>query len=65
MVTVMVPHSKWFSVPQLQEMKLAGRVIDEDEEYYLMNFSRDAFNRKLVGDYSRRKVAKVMCVEYD
>lgn len=40
---------------------LEGQVVDQTEQQYVMDFSKDATAKKLIGDYSQVYVYKEEC----
>jgi len=61
-VTVMAPIDKNIYVPWMVQEQVKGYVIEEKDDAYLIDFSKEASEKKYVGDYSNRMVQKSMCM---
>jgi hypothetical protein len=62
-VTVMAPIDKNVYVPWMVQEQVRGHIIKQDEESYLVDFSKEASEKKYVGDYKERMVQKFMCMK--
>lgn len=62
-VTVMVPLDNKVSIPWMVQTQTKGHIVQEDDEAYLVDFSKEASEKKYVGDYKERVVQKSMCMK--
>lgn len=64
-VTVMAPLTNKISVPVMIQDQVRGVVVSEDNDMYVVDFSKDAQEKKYVGDYRQRPILKSMCAELE
>ena len=62
-VTVMAPLTDKISVPVMTNTQVKGHILQEDDEMYLVDFSKEAKEKKYLGDYKEQMVQKSMCVK--
>lgn len=62
-VTVMAPIDKNIYVPWMVQVQIHGRLIKEEDDHYLVDFSKEAKVKGYVGDYEERMVQKIMCMK--
>ena len=62
-VTVMALIDKNVSVPWMVQTQVHGHMIKEDDESYLVDFSKETTAKGYIGDYKERMVQKAMCMK--
>jgi hypothetical protein len=60
-VTIAIPNGK-IPVLWMQQEQVHGKILQDDNESYLVDFSKEATEKGYVGDYHDRMVAKSMCM---
>ena len=61
-VTIAIPNGKT-PVLWMAQKQVHGHILQEDNEMYLVDFSKETIDKGYVGDYKERMVQKSMCMK--